>query len=206
MRKLLIAFALFLCAVSQMRATVIVLPMDEKGQRNHLKAYGITYWILSQGVEAWWLLNYRGGSFAFVYTPAFEKECKTRDVSYEVIADGQFANLQNEILNPEVNQDVIKLEKAPKIAVYTPDKDEKGEAIQPWDDAVTLVLTYAEIPYDVVYDNEVMQGKLAGIRLAAPAPRRFYGDVREILRQQQRSTLVPAARAIDGILGSAKWV
>ncbi|MBK6993636.1 MAG: asparagine synthetase B [Lewinellaceae bacterium] len=161
MRKLLIALALFLCAVSQIRASVIILPMDEKGQRNHLKAYGITYWILSQGVEAWWLLNYKGGSFAFVYTPGFEKECKTRDVSYEVIADGQFANLQNDILNPEVNQDVIKLEKAPKIAVYSPDKDEKGEMIQPWDDAVTLVLTYAEIPYDVLYDNEVMQGKLA---------------------------------------------
>ena len=109
MRKLLVVLALFLSAASQLSASVILLPMDEKSQRNHLKAYGITYWVLAQGVEAWWLLNYRGGSFAFVYTPAFEKECKTRDVSYEVIADAQFANLRDEILNPEVNQDVIKL-------------------------------------------------------------------------------------------------
>jgi hypothetical protein len=112
-------------------------------------------------VEAWWLLNYRGGSFAFVYTATFDKECKTRDVSYRGHCRWAVcSHLQNEILNPEVNQDVIKLEKAPKIAVYSPDKDEKGEIIQPWDDAVTLVLTYAEIPYDVMYDNEVMQGKL----------------------------------------------
>ena len=73
MRKLLVAFALFLGAFSQLQASVILLPMDEKGQRNHLKAYGVKSWILAQGVEAWWLLNYKGGSFAFVYTPAFEK-------------------------------------------------------------------------------------------------------------------------------------
>jgi hypothetical protein len=84
-----------------------------------------------------------------------------RNVSYEIIADAQFAALQDQILDPEVNQDVMKLEKAPKIAVYTPDKNEKGEMIQPWDDAVTMVLTYAEIPYDVVYDTEVLDGKLA---------------------------------------------
>jgi hypothetical protein len=153
---------LFFAAFStRMSATYIILPMDETGQKNHLKAYGITYWVISQGVESWWLLNYKGGSFAFVYTPTFEKECKTRDVSYEIIADGQFANIRNDIANPEINMDAIKLEKAPKIAVYTPDKNEKGEEIQPWDDAVTMVLTYAEIPYDVIYDNEVMQGKLS---------------------------------------------
>lgn len=149
------------CCSAQLRASFLLLPMDESGQRDHLKAYGITYWVLSQGVEAWWLLNYRGGSFVFPYTTVFEKECKTRNVSYEVIADVQFAAMQDQILNPEVNQDVIKLEKAPKIAVYTPDKNEKGEMVQPWDDAVTMVLTYAEIPYEVVYDNEVLQNKLA---------------------------------------------
>jgi hypothetical protein len=160
MRKYLIITLLLLSAVQQLKATYMILPMGETGQRNHLKAYGITYWVLSQGIEAFWLLNYRGGSFAFVHTPTFEAECKTRDVSYEIIADAQFANIRNEIGNPEVNQDVMKLEKAPKIAVYTPDKNERGEEIQPWDDAVTLVLTYAEIPYDVVYDTEVLQGKL----------------------------------------------
>ncbi|MCC7504811.1 MAG: asparagine synthetase B [Saprospiraceae bacterium] len=159
MRKFLVVFALLALAAQQARASYILLPMDEVSQRNHLKAYGITYWVISQGVEAWWLLNYRGGSFCFEYTPTFEKECKTRGVSYEVIANAQFTNILNEIANPEVNMDAIKLEKAPKIAVYTPEKNEKGEEIQPWDDAVTMVLTYAEIPYDVVYDTEVLQGK-----------------------------------------------
>lgn len=161
MKKLLILIGLIAVVAGQMRASVILIPMDENTQRNHLKAYGITYWVLSKGVEAYWLLNYKGGSFAFVHTAEFEKECKTRDVSYQVISESQFAAIENEILNPEVNMDKIKLEKAPKIAVYTPDQNERGEVIQPWDDAVTLVLTYAEIPYDVVYDSEVLQGKLA---------------------------------------------
>jgi len=161
MRKLLVLLALLAACTSQLRASYLLLPMDELGQRDHLRAYGITYWVLSQGVEAWWLLNYRGGSFAFVYTPTFEKECKVRNINYEVIADAQFAALQDQILDPEINQDVMKLEKAPKIAVYSPDKNEKGEMIQPWDDAVTMVLTYAEIPYDVIYDTEVLEGKLA---------------------------------------------
>jgi len=161
MRKLLLLAALLACSHQSLRASYILIPMDETSQHDHLKAYGITYWVISKGVEAYWLLNYRGGSFAFVHTPTFEKECKARNVSFEVIADAQFAGIQNEILNPEVNMDVIKLEKAPKIAVYTPDKDEKGELIQPWDDAVTMVLTYAEIPYDRLYDTEVLQGKLA---------------------------------------------
>jgi hypothetical protein len=159
-RRILVFLFFALAAIGPVRASYMLLPMDEVSQRNHLKAYGITYWVLSEGVEAYWLLNYRGGSFAFVYTPTFERECKTRDVSFEIIADAQFAAIQNEILDPEVNMDVIKLEKAPKIAVYTPDKNAKGELIQPWDDAVTLVLTYAEIPYDVVYDTEVLQNKL----------------------------------------------
>lgn len=146
---------------TSVQGAMMLLPMDEKSQRNHLKAYGITYWVLKQGVEAYWLLNYRGGSFVFPHSALFEKECKTRDVSYEVISDAQFAAIQDEIANPEVNMDVIKLEKAPKIAVYTPDKNPQGDVVQPWDDAVTLVLTYAEIPYDVVYDTEVLQNKLA---------------------------------------------
>ncbi|MBL7796625.1 MAG: asparagine synthetase B [Saprospiraceae bacterium] len=159
-RRIVFALVLFAFALPQVRAAYMLLPMDENSQRDHLKAYGITYWVLSQGVEAYWLLNYRGGSFVFPQTSVFERECKIRNISYEIIAEAQFAAIQEEILNPEVNMDVIKLEKAPKIAVYSPDKNEKGETIQPWDDAVTLVLTYAEIPYDVLYDTEVLQGKL----------------------------------------------
>lgn len=161
-KKSLIVSALLFCFALQMKASMILIPMDLE-QRNHLKAYGITYWVLELNVEAWWLLNYRGGSFAFPHSTVFEKECKTRGVSYEIIPDAAFSRIVDEISQPEVNQDVMKLEKAPKIAVYTPSdgfKTSKGENIQPWDDAVTLVLTYAEIPFDEIYDDEVMEDKL----------------------------------------------
>ena len=160
MKKLFFSFIFFLCLSAGLRASYILIPMDPETQTNHLKAYGITYWVLNNGVEAWWLLNYRGGSFAFQHNVLFEKECKTRGVNYEVIADAQFNNIIAEIANPEVNMDAIKLEVAPKIAVYTPDVNQYGDKIQPWDDAVTLVLTYAEIPYDVIYDREVLEDKL----------------------------------------------
>ena len=131
----------------------MLIPMDES-QKNHLKAYGLAYWILNNQLEVDWLLNYRGGSFMFRHVPALEKECTIRGVSYSVIADAQAASIIDEIARPEVNMDLVKLEKAPKIAVYSP-KDKL-----PWDDAVTLVLTYAEIPYEVIYDEEVITGKL----------------------------------------------
>jgi hypothetical protein len=151
---------LLMLLVVKMDAAYLLIPMDEKTQKNHLKAYGITYWVLNQGVEAWWLLNYRGGSFAFVHSKNFERECLTRGVSYEIIPDAQFDKILADISNPEINQEAVKLEVPPKIAVYTPDFNEKGERIQPWDDAVTLVLTYAEIPYDALYDREVLGDKL----------------------------------------------
>lgn len=132
---------------------MILLPMDDS-QKEHLKAYGITYWVLTHDIKAEWLLNYRGGSFAFPYSQLFENECKIRNVSFEVIADVQYQKILSEIAHPEVNMEVVQLEKAPKIAVYSP------KTKQPWDDAVTLVLTYAEIPYDVIYDDEVLQNKL----------------------------------------------
>jgi len=138
----------------------MLIPMDE-AQKNHLKAYGICYWVLENEVEAWWLLNYRGGSFAFRHNVAFEKECRTRDVDFEVIPDGQMNKILSDIGDPEVNQEAMKLEVPPQIAVYTPDVNAKGEKIQPWDDAVTMVLAYAEIPYETVYDKEVLDGKLA---------------------------------------------
>jgi hypothetical protein len=158
--KKLVKIAFFLLLAVQVQASYILLPMDHETQKDHLKAYGITYWVLSSNVEAWWLLNYRGGSFAFPYNRTFEKECLTRGVSYEVVADGQFNSILNEIADPEVNMEAIKLEKAPKIAVYTPDFNARGEKIQPWDDAVTLVLTYAEIPYETIYDREVLNDEL----------------------------------------------
>ncbi len=159
--KLLVLMAI-LCGLwaHSAQASVMLLPMDAK-QKDHLKAYGMTFWVLNQNSEAHWLLNYRGGSFAFSHSQKFEKECRTRGVSYEVIPDATFADIQNQIANPEANMDDIKLEVAPKIAVYTPSLNSKGERLQPWDDAVTLVLTYAEIPYETIYDREVLAGKLA---------------------------------------------
>ncbi len=128
--------------------------MDAEVQANHLKAYGVTYAALLAGTEADWLINYRGGSFAIDQVESVERMCKLRGVSYEVISDAQYAGIVNEIADPDYNGDVIKLEKPPKIAVYTPG----GK--QPWDDAVTLVLSYAEIPYDKIYDDEVLESKL----------------------------------------------
>lgn len=154
MRKaLLLTVLLFTASLMQTRAAYMLIPMDES-QKNHLKAYGLAYWILNNQLEVDWLLNYRGGSFMFRHVPALEKECTIRGVSYSVIADAQAASIIDEIARPEVNMDLVKLEKAPKIAVYSP-KDKL-----PWDDAVTLVLTYAEIPYEVIYDEEVITGKL----------------------------------------------
>ena len=160
--KRIICLLLFFsfCFGTSLKASYLLLPMDAETQRDHLKAYGITFWVLENQVEAWWLLNYRGGSFAFPYNSVFEKECLTRGVSYEVISDGAFNAIIEEISNPEENMEAIKLEVAPKVAVYTPDFNAKGEKIQPWDDAVTLVLTYAEIPYETIYDTDVLNDRL----------------------------------------------
>jgi len=144
-----------LCLLSgALQAYYLLIPMDEEGQKDHLKAYGIAYWVLEKDVEIEWLLNHRGGSFLIPFSPAIQKECQVRNVSYENISDAQAQEIRRSISSPAVNKEVVKLQKAPKIAVYSP----KGK--QPWDDAVTLVLTYAEIPYDIVYDKEVLNDEL----------------------------------------------
>lgn len=152
MKKIVLSAFLFLTILTS-SASRLLIPMDES-QSNHLKAYGIAFWVLKQGATVDWLLNYRGGSFSIPYTSTAESECKIRGVGFEVIAEGQYTAILAEIADPEKNMDVMKLEKAPKVAVYSP------KSKLPWDDAVTLVLTYAEIPYDIVYDDEVLDGKL----------------------------------------------
>ena len=131
----------------------ILIPMDQT-QKNHLKAYGIAYWVLQKDLEIRWLLNYRGGSFLIPYQDAIDEECRIRGVSAQVIGDAQASAILQQIADPQVNMETIKLHKAPRIAVYSPKNK------QPWDDAVTLVLSYAEIPYDVVYDEEIHAGVL----------------------------------------------
>jgi hypothetical protein len=152
-KKFLNILFLFLLFSSLVKANYLLIPMDEN-QKNHLKAYGIAYWALEKDADVSWLLNYRGGSFMFSYIEEIEKECKIRGVDYEIIANAQAAAILAEIADPEVNMDEVKLQKAPKVAVYSPKNK------QPWDDAVVLALDYAEIPYELVYDNDVIDGKL----------------------------------------------
>lgn len=153
MSKSLVYIFLLLLSLSA-KASFILIPMDETTQQNHLKAYGITYWCLSKDYKASWLLNYRGGSFLLPDADEIRKECKIRGVSFEVLSDAEEASILNDISSPSQNMESVILEKAPKIAVYTP----KGK--QPWDDAVTLVLTYAEIPFTPIYDEEVLSDQL----------------------------------------------
>ena len=152
LKKIIFLFFLFVSITS--KASFILLPMDDITQKNHLKAYGITYWAIDKAYKASWLLNYRGGSFLLADAPEIRKECQIRGVSFEAISDAEANQILEEIASPSQNMEVVALEKAPKIAVYTP----KGK--QPWDDAVTMVLKYAEIPYVEVYDEEVISDQL----------------------------------------------
>ena len=157
MRSVLLSCCVLVCLLfhAPVYASKIFIPMDAEGQANHLKAYGVAYAALKANITVDWLLNYKGGSFGMDQVESIERMCKLRGVTYQVVSDGQYAGILNEIANPDFNGDVIKLEKAPRIAVYTPPN------LEPWDDAVTLVLTYAEIPFDKVYDDEVLSDDLA---------------------------------------------
>ena len=147
MKKLLII--LFL--VSLLRAEDILIPMDWD-QKDHLKAYGLAYWSIDKGAKVEWLLNYRGGSFKIEGYENIINEAVLRGVSYELITPSDFALIANEVSRS--NMEIVELEKAPKVAIYTP------EGKFPWDDAVTLALTYAEIPYETLWDKEVLRGDL----------------------------------------------
>ncbi|XKV69275.1 asparagine synthetase B [Tenacibaculum maritimum] len=137
-----------------MLASFIYVPMNHDNQKNHLKAYGIVYFGLKNGLKSKWLLNYDGGAFLIEHNPILVKECKIRGVSYQVISDTKAQLILEEISSPSKNMEAVALEKAPKIAVYSPKNK------MPWDDAVTMVLTYSEIPFDVVYDKEVLNDEL----------------------------------------------
>ncbi|MGB5243641.1 MAG: asparagine synthetase B [Lutimonas sp.] len=151
-KKNLILLLLFVFYV-QAKASFLLVPMDTS-QSNHLKAYGITFFSLQNGVKVQWLLNYRGGSFLLENQDFLKKELIIRGISYEELSINKAAEILSEIESPSKNQTTVLLEKAPKIAVYSPKSN------QPWDDAVTLVLQYAEIPYDIIYDKEVLEDKL----------------------------------------------
>lgn len=152
--KKILSILTFLLLTNSVWASFIYIPMSHDNQKNHLKAYGIVYFALENGLKSKWLLNYDGGAFLIENNTIVENECKIRGVSYQVISDAKSQLILQEISSPSKNQEAVTLEKAPKIAVYSP-KDK-----MPWDDAVTMVLTYAEIPFDVIYDKEVLNDKL----------------------------------------------
>jgi hypothetical protein len=153
MNKVLL-LVIFLVMSMKALASYILIPMDAEGQKNHLKAYGVTYWTLDKQLKVNWLLNYRGGSFLLPDAEDIRRECQIRGVSFEVLSNAKAEEILNLIASPSQNMEAVILEKAPKIAVYSP----KGNL--PWDDAVTMVLNYAEIPYDVIYDEEVLNDAL----------------------------------------------
>ncbi|MEQ3654891.1 MAG: asparagine synthetase B [Dokdonia sp.] len=152
--KKIILLCGFLMLSAFAKASYILIPMDAESQKEHLKAYGITYWSLDQQLKVKWLLNYRGGSFLLPDTEDIRRECTIRGVSFEILSDAATAQMLEEIASPSQNMEAVILEKAPKIAVYTPDSK------VPWDDAVTMVLTYAEIPYTTIYDKAVLDDQL----------------------------------------------
>tara|TARA_A100001037_G_scaffold83731_1_gene75742 strand:- start:1066 stop:2337 length:1272 start_codon:yes stop_codon:yes gene_type:complete len=131
----------------------LLIPMDNS-QTNHLKAYGVAFFALEENIKVDWLLNYQGGSFLIANNKKIKEECLIRNVLVKVIAVSQAENIKRSISSNEVNQEIIGLEKAPKVAIYSPKNK------QPWDDAVTLALSYAEIPYDIIYDEEVLMNML----------------------------------------------
>ena len=152
MKKFLIISFFLICFLS--KASYLLIPMDDTSQQNHLKAYGVAYWGIARQYKVSWLLNYRGGSFLMPDGDEIRKECKIRGVSFELFSDSAMNIILDEIASPSQNMEIVALEKAPKVAVYTP----KGK--QPWDDAVTMVLTYAEIPFTPIYDQEVLTDQL----------------------------------------------
>ena len=149
--NMLVLNMLILGWLSSASADSLLIPMDLK-QTDHLKAYGLAYWVLEHGLNVEWLLNYRDGSFLMRHEEVIVREARLRGVTFEVVSGTQVAQIYHTIENS--NMENVLLEKAPKVAVYTPPNT------QPWDDAVTLALTYAEIPYDKVWDEEVLAGIL----------------------------------------------
>ncbi|MFT4803035.1 MAG: hypothetical protein ACJAZK_001883 [Psychroserpens sp.] len=152
--KKIVSLVIFLFVITHSYASYILIPMDSEGQDNHLKAYGVTYWTLEKQLKVKWLLNYKGGSFLLPDSEELQRECQIRGVTFEVISNSKAEEILEMIASPSQNMEAVVLEKAPKIAVYSP----KG--LQPWDDAVTMVLTYAEIPYETIYDEEVLNDAL----------------------------------------------
>ena len=153
-RAMLVAVVFANALVCVQGQTRMLVPMD-LSQTDHLKSYGLAYWVLEKNGQVDWLLNYRGGSFLLEYSEVVARECRIRGIAFEPLSAAEAAQVFSNVQREEANTDVVRLEKAPRIAVYVPPD------FKPWDDAVTLALEYAEIPYTKVWDEEVLGGKLS---------------------------------------------
>lgn len=189
----------FVLAAGICRAASILIPMDD-AQKNHLKAYGIAYHILKQGMEVDWLLNYRGGSFMVIWSKGVENECVIRGVSFELITESTVNAILKEISSPSVNMNVIKLERAPRVAVYSP----KNELILDETDAVILVLDYAEIPYNIIYDEEILKDELAKYDWLHLHHEDFTGQHGRFMRRESSKIEADIQQATASRLGYSK--
>lgn len=153
MIRIIFVLVFLLCSFSPAQSKILIF-MDLE-QTDHLKAYGVTFHALQKEVKADWLLNYRGGSFLLDYSDQIANECRLENVSFSALSISEAAQIYSEVQSDENNMDVIRLEKAPKVAVYAP------PGFQPWDDAVTLVLEYAKVPYDKIWNDEILRGDLS---------------------------------------------
>ncbi len=181
------------------QAASILIPMDAR-QKNHLKAYGIAYLSLQKDISIDWLLNYRGGSFLFPYYPLVENECSIRGVSYEVISDAEAALIMREIESPRVNMNSVKMETEPRIAVYSP----KNEMVEDGTDAVITALDYAEIPYTVIYDTEVLSDSLVHFDWLHLHHEDFTGQFGRHLRRRSSQIEAKIQQATAAYLGYEK--
>lgn len=154
MRYIVLIVAIVLGGALQASAQSKLLITMDNSQTDHLKAYGIAYWALSKNLEVDWLLNYKSGSFMMDYADFIAAECRIRGVSFQSISGAQAAGIYSEVQAENANMDLVRLETVPKVAVYVP------PTFQPWDDAVTLAMEYSEIPYEKIWDKEVLEGKL----------------------------------------------
>ncbi len=190
---------LFILSFGSLRAASILIPMDE-AQKNHLKAYGLAYYVLKKGEDLDWLLNYRGGSFLVDWTAEIQNECVVRGISYELITESSVNAILKEISSPSVNMNVVKLEQAPRIAVYSP----KNELILDETDAVIVVLDYAEIPYDIIYDEEILKDDLAKYDWLHLHHEDFTGQHGRFLRRESAKIEADIQQATASRLGYTK--
>jgi len=174
---------ILLIALSQVvYGTSLLIPMDG-AQTNHLKGYGLAYLALKKEVSVDWLLNYRGGSFMIAWSAFLERECVVRGIYFEKLSSEQVNTLLAQVSNPSVNMDVVRLDQAPRIAVYSP----KNELIADESDAVINVLDYAEIPYTILYDEEILKDELANFDWLHLHHEDFTGQAsKEIFRQEKQ--------------------